>query len=209
MLYACWLEMENRISDHAFDTLCNFFANVVFGQVDGNMFPPSYHLVKAVVEVPPASSCRYHICDKCWTIFPPTRPEEHKQHATDVCGQEGCGNDRFKKTIHNKTVPSQKRCVYDFGIEETVTDLLSATSDLLAQLELNRKADFSDPASFLSSPAGQMLDARCGYRISNPRPNEIVVLLSLGTLSSLAGGCRCQFIASLYSVLPRQSQGLV
>lgn len=177
-MLADW-KCENRTSDHAFDTLCNLFANVVFGNVVGNMFPPSFHLVKAVLEVPPAASCRRHICDKCWTLFPPLNPDEYKQHATDACDQVGCGNDRFEKTIHNKIVP--KRCVYDFGIEETVTDLLFATPDLLLQLANNRKAEFDDPASFLSSPAGRMLDARCGYMISNPRPNEIVVLLSLGT----------------------------
>ena len=176
-MLADW-KQEGRVTDHAFNLLCSLVRKVVFRDEEDNMFPSSYHIVKAVLDVPPATSCVQHICDRCWSIFPSLRTDQHCSHVDEVCHTPGCGRQRFMKKANGKVVP--RRRVWDFGIKSAVTDLLLLSNDILPTIVEARKASLQDKGSFWSSPAGPMLDARCKFKFSNPGPDEIAILLSLG-----------------------------
>ena len=120
----------------------------------------------------------FNICDRCWSIFPSLRTDQHYSHVDEVCQAPGCGRHRFMKKANGNVVP--RRRVWDFGIKSAVTDLLLLSKDILPTIVEARKVSLQDKGSFWSSPAGRMLDARCKFKFSNPGPDEIAILLSLG-----------------------------
>ena len=93
-----------------------------------------------------------------------------------------CGNARFQPT--RSPVPRPRRQAYYFGEQETVEDLVTRPG-MIQRILKDRKDLWDDPASFWGSPAGRMLNERCGglfTPVDDPTvvPEEIAVAFTLG-----------------------------
>lgn len=176
-----WLarwKSENRVTNTAMTQICELIHFILLP--DDNLVPPSHHLIKCALGVPAAAASVRHVCDMCWTLFPPLRPELFKDHREQVCGTRGCQQPRFRKGTSGQIIP--RRRVWYFGDEETLADLLSKDGILEAMLS-HRKATWTDPAGYWASPAGQMINARCRGLMSNTDlSDEIVVPVTAGTV---------------------------
>jgi len=178
------LKSSCRMTDEAIDKICLMVSKFLLPE--GNHFPPSYHLVKATLGMDSSKSCTEHICDKCWSVFPHLSHADFSAHAHDTCTATGvlgtadgvCGNRRFN--ISDTGVITPKRCLYQFDVQETVTDLLEVSLSDLQEVKAQRAADFADQATFWGSPAGRSLDAACGQKFSNPAAGEVAMVFSLG-----------------------------
>lgn len=167
-----------RIQDVVVDTWCRFIHYLLLP--DGNLFPPSFHLVKAVLDVPDVSSVTRHVCPQCWELFPELDPSDHQHHLEDTCGTPGCTQPRFDVDLTGKGVPV--RSVFYFGEEASLKDLLLQPG-LLMSIQEARAAAIEDKTSFINSPAGKALDKAYGNKITNPDPGEVVLLFGLGVFS--------------------------
>lgn len=197
ILEAChWLaslKSRSRMTDDVVDSVCLMISKFLLP--DGNLFPTSYHMVKATLGVENSKTYTDHICDKCWSVFPKLSPDEFADHVDDTCLASGlpgclggvCGNPRFDQTDTGVVLP--KRSVYQFSIEETVRDLLEVTLSDWDQVSAQRMADFEQPETFWGSPAGAALDESCGHLFSRPPAGEIAVNFALGTTCTSAVGC--------------------
>lgn len=164
-----------RIPDTVIDLWCKFVHFLLLP--DGNMFPPSFHLVKAVLAVPPLASVTRHVCPGCWELFPELGSDKLESRAGDVCKTPGCGGLRCTHDLTGKPKPT--RLAYYFGEEETVTALLRQPG-FLDQLRTAQRRSQSDEASFWHMPAGLALDKACGHKFTNPAADEVAVLFSFG-----------------------------
>lgn len=189
------LKSSSRMTDDALDKVCLMVSKFLLPP--GNLFPTSYHMVKATLGVENSKACTDHICDKCWSVFPKLREEDFAEHANDVCQASGlpgcvggvCGNARFETSEVGTVLP--KRSFYQFSVEETVRDLLEVTLGNWDQVHAQRRADFQQAATFWGSPAGRQLDAACGHKFSNPPDGEIAVNFALGALLVCRGKHHC------------------
>lgn len=180
------LKSSSRMTDEAVDKTCQMIHKFLLP--DGNLFPPSYHIVKATLGVDSSAACTDHICDKCWTVFPRLSPADFAAHADDVCKAVGlpgcltgpCGNPRFTKSETGVIAPT--RSFYQFDIAETVHDLLEVAFGNLPEVLAQRRADFNNPATFWGSPAGSQLDAACGHKFTNPAEGELAMVFALGAV---------------------------
>lgn len=180
------LKSASRMTDDAVDKVCLMVSKFLLPS--GNLFPTSYHMVKATLGVENSKACTDHICDNCWSVFPRLPAAEFPAHADDVCQASGlpgciggvCGNPRFDRSETGAVTP--KRSIYQFDVAETVRDLLEVTLDNWDQVKAQRDVDFGQPATFWGSPAGKQLDAACGYKFSNPPVGEIAVNFALGVI---------------------------
>lgn len=178
------LKSSTRMTDEVVDQFCLMVSKFLLPP--GNLFPTSYHMVKATLGVENSKACTEHICDKCWSVFPRLHHSEFENHAEDVCQATGipgclggvCGNPRFERTETGTVLP--KRCLYQFNIADTVRDLLEVSLSDWDQVAAQRAADFNQPETFWGSPAGKQLDASCGHLFSNPPPGEVAVNFALG-----------------------------
>lgn len=178
------LKSSSRMTDEAVDKICLMIHKFLLPE--GNYFPPSYHIVKATLGVDSSAACTDHICDKCWSVFPRLSPASFAAHADDVCNAVGlpgclsgpCGNPRFNKSETGVLAP--KRSFYQFDVADTVHDLLEVAFGNLPEVLAQRRADFSDPATFWGSPAGKQLDTACGHKFTNPAEGEVAMVFSLG-----------------------------
>lgn len=181
---AYWLgtmKNENRVTDEVIDRICGMVHKLLLPK--GNLFPTSYHMVKAVLEVEASSACARHICDQCWTLFPHMDQADYSASSDAVCTQLGCGNQRFNVSDTGVVVP--KRTMYQFDVRDTVLDLMDPIwSDLEAYLK-QRQEDFADDATFWGSPAGRCLDQAAAFKFSQPGPDEVAIPFGLGTIAVL------------------------
>lgn len=184
VVQACyWLatmKNDHRVTDTVIDQYCAMMHHLILPP--DNLYPASYHMVKAVLDVESSTTCTKHICDKCWTVFPTMDPAQYHGNADAVCAAEGCGNRRFDVSETGGVFP--KRNIYYFDVRATVLDLLDPVLEDLDAYREQRKQAYQDPASFLSSPAGLHVDAAIGHKLSNPsvEENEIVIPFSVGTV---------------------------
>lgn len=122
LLQVCfWLaRMKSQfgISDVVIDVFCSFIHFILLPP--GNIFPPSYYIIRAVLGVPSDSACTSHLCDRCWTVFPHLDPSLWFHHRHDTCG---CVRRRFKIGVGGRISPN--RCVFYFDEEETITELIT------------------------------------------------------------------------------------
>lgn len=175
---AYWVAMmkrELRISDAAINRTCQLIHFLLLPK--HNLFPPSYHLIKAVLGVASDVKCIRHVCDTCWSLLPHVDPDKYDKD--DRC--DDCGRTRFTKDTTGLLSP--RRCVYYFGDLECLLHLLT-TPGMLEAIASYRADSAHDPCSFLHTPAGRALDRACGYKFSKPGPLEIAILFSLGPLPS-------------------------
>lgn len=171
---AYWVAMmkqDLRMSDAATNSMCRLVHYLILPK--DNMFPPSYFLVRAILGVAPSVKCIRHVCDACWLLLPPIRPElwSLDQHC------QNCGRSRFTRSVPGLPVP--RRCVYYFGELECVMHLLTSPG-MLAAIVAHRSKSLRDPGSFFQSPAGLALDRCSGFKFSNPGHLELAVLFSVG-----------------------------
>ena len=167
------LKHEYRISDIAIDMICRLIHFLILPA--GNLFPPSFHLVKAVLGVPEGITSTRHVCDRCWTLFPPLEPDQFRIHIDATCNQ--CGNARFSVGFGGK--PTPKRSVYYFGEAEVVTELLSKPG-MIQAIRKHRQTSKNEAWTFMGSPAGRALDKACKFKFSNPGARELAIVFSLG-----------------------------
>ncbi len=59
---------------------------------EGNFVPPSFYLVRKLLESREAQECERHVCTHDKHVFPPALPSEYHQHRDDECP---CGERRF------------------------------------------------------------------------------------------------------------------
>ena len=173
------LKSQFRMSDVVVDMWCRFVHYLLLP--DGNMFPPSFHLVKAVLAVPDVSSVTRHVCPQCWTLFPSLKPCDHTHHLDDVCITPAYTQKRFEVDLAGKGVPC--RSVFYFGEAASLKDLVLQPG-VLAAVRAHRVHALLDPAGFWKSPAGRALDTACGGVFSAANPDEIALLFSLGAPAS-------------------------
>lgn len=164
-----------RVPNTVIDLWCKFVHILLLPQ--GNMFPPSFYLVKAVLGVPELKSVERHVCPLCWTLYPDVGPDKLDGHANDKCTTPGCSGVRCIHDLTGKPIPTRK--AYYFGESKTVRSLLREPG-FLDQLKDAQKRARADPASFWRTPAGRSLDKACGYKFTKPRNDEIAVLFSFG-----------------------------
>ena len=177
LLQACfWLaqmKYDFRVSDAALNMFCSLVHYLLLPA--GNLFPPSYHLVKAVLGVPDGIHCVRHVCQTCWRLFPELQPEQFQDHCADRC--EHCGGARF--TVGMGGVPTPKRCAYFFGDSSSFIDLVSKPGTLEAILDYRQEC-WEQPWTFWGSASGRALDNACRNKFSNPDIGEVAILFSLG-----------------------------
>lgn len=181
---AYWLgtmKNENRVTDEVIDRLCGMIHKLLLPP--GNLFPPSYHMVKAVLEVESSTACAKHICDKCWSVFPHLEHADYSACSDAECTRPGCCNKRF--TVSDSGVVVPKRTMYQFDVRDTVLDLLDPVWADLDPYLRQREADFGDSATFWGSPAGQSIDKATGYKFSQPGPNEVAIPFGLGNFQHM------------------------
>lgn len=166
------MKSEFRITDTAIDEICKFIHYLLL--TSGNIFPPSYHLVKAVLAVPAGVSCVRHVCDSCWQLFPELQPADYLAHRADTCT---CGRHRFHVGAGGK--PRPNRSVYYFDEESIIKDLISKPG-VLEEIIDTREEAWDQPWTLWGSAAGRDLDRRSGYKFSNPDEGEVAILFSLG-----------------------------
>lgn len=181
---AYWLgtmKNENRVTDEVIDRMCGMIHKLLLPP--GNLFPPSYHMVKAVLEVESSSTCAKHVCDKCWSLFTHMEPIDYSACCDDVCTKPGCGNRRFN--VSDSGVVAPKRTMYQFDVRATVLDLMDPIWESLELYRNQRKEDFNNNTTFWGSPAGHSLDQATGFKFSQPGPDEVAIPFGLGTISKL------------------------
>lgn len=180
VVQACyWLasmKNDHRVTDTVIDQICAMMHHLILPK--GNLYPASYHMVKAVLDVEASAARTSHICDKCWTVFPHLPPAAYASHTGTICAAEGCGNLRFNVSETGAVTP--KRNIYCFDVRETVLDLMDPLLDNLETYKKQRHKAFQDGASYWASPAGQHVDKKTGYKFSNPPPGEIAIPFSMG-----------------------------
>lgn len=166
-----------RVTDVAIDLWCRLVHYLLLPQ--DNIFPPSFHLMKAVLQVPAARSVTRHVCTSCWKLYPDTRDGlgAGEPDADERCQTPGCPGLRYTPDLAGRLIPN--RSVYYFGASQTVGELIRQRG-IWKQLQAERKEALKDKASFLYSPAGKALDKATGHRITNPRNDEFVLLLTIG-----------------------------
>lgn len=177
-----WLaqwKSQNRVSNTAMNQLCELIHFLLLPR--DNMVPPSYHLLRCALGVPEPEDSVRHVCDVCWTLYPPLSPEQLKGNKDQVCGVRGCMRTRFRTGSSDQVVP--RRRVWYFGERETLTDLLGKDGILAAMLS-HRKETWNNPNGYWASPAGKHLNNRCRGLISNTDlSEEIVVAVTAGMCS--------------------------
>ena len=99
------------------------------------------------------------------------------------CRCAACGNARFQSTRTHQ--PRPRRQAYFFGERETVEDLVTRPGMIQRILE-DRKEMWDDPSTYWGSPAGRMLNERCGGIFTPPEdpsvvPEEMAVAFTFGT----------------------------
>lgn len=173
------MKNENRVTDEVIDRTCGMIHKLLLPP--GNLYPSSYHMVKAVLEVEASSACARHICDECWSLFPPMEQSQYSECVDATCSHNGCGNKRF--AVSDSGVVAPKRTMYQLDVRETVLDLMDPIWEDLQPYLKQRQDDFDDAATFWGSPAGRCLDEATGFKFSRPAPDEVAIPFGLGMLS--------------------------
>lgn len=181
VLEACFwlatLKHDHKVTDVVINMVCGMVHRLLLAP--GNLFPPSYHIVKKVLGVDKFQARRSHICEVCWTIFPDLDPALFAAHAQDQCA---CGGPRF--LVSPTGVVTPQRSIFRFDVRQSVIDLIQPTIQQFNEYKAAVAEQCNDPTSFWGSPAGRMLDARINHRVSNSQdPDEIVISVSVGVLS--------------------------
>ena len=162
-----------RMFDAAVNDVCALNHHLLLPR--GNLFPPSYHIIKAILDVPAASTYERHLCTGCWRVFPWLPSAKwHAQH-DDTCA--ACGTRRFNIGLGGQV--TARRLDWHFGVEDTMRSVLSVPG-ILARVAETRADDFERPWTFWGSPAGRALDCACNCKFSNPAEGEIAMAWSFG-----------------------------
>ena len=166
----CDWKDKNNVHDMAFDEICRAQAELMLP--DGNLFPPSFYMMKQVLGYVAADQFEGHICDNCAHVHP--KLDKEKWAADHTCNT--CGAKRFKMGRNKRLTPVKR--YWDFGIESILRTWFAtpSTSEVLG-----KERDFDDAATFLGSPYGKMLDTMCNKKFSGPGEKEMALYLSIGT----------------------------
>jgi hypothetical protein len=69
--------------------------------LQGNQLPPSYYLMKQIMEVRDISTMEWHSCEAGCTGWEPIPKSEWHKHKDDKCPK--CNGKRFKQVLSNDT----------------------------------------------------------------------------------------------------------
>ncbi|KAF6250103.1 hypothetical protein COO60DRAFT_1629987 [Scenedesmus sp. NREL 46B-D3] len=106
------------VRDGAFEALLGMMSKLFLPE--GNKLPPSYYLMKAILEVQDISSVEWHACEVGCTGWEPTPKAQWHKHKHDHC--QKCKGKRFK-TVMGKLVPVRR---FWFVLpEDSIKELMS------------------------------------------------------------------------------------
>jgi len=195
--YMATLKSEHRVPDIVIDKICKLNHHVILPP--RNMFPPSYHLLKAVAGAPTSASLASEVCDNCWTVFDDVVDDPSDHLATPTPPADAacstCANPRYQETMSDARVP--RRLVYNFGVQDTVMDLLTRPG-MMSDILRDRREAWAEPHAFWGSPAGRALNAQCCGLFEPPPaavepdgiPPVVAVAFTLGVTSCTCAPCR-------------------
>ena len=128
------LKHEYRISDIAVDIICSVTHLLILPA--GNLPPPSFRLVEAVLGAPEGITSTRHVCDRCCTLFSPLEPDGFQLQINAICNK--CGHARFNVLAGGKPTPT--RSVYYFCWGDVVAELLRKPGTIHAVLSLRQSS---------------------------------------------------------------------
>ena len=141
-------KVKNNATKEQFDDMCRF--NHHFGYPEGNLCPPSFALMRRIIEAPSWSDHEFHVCDRpgcvghVWEHVP---KKQWKYHFDDLC--PGCGGPRFvESTICGRLQRQPYRWYIDLLVEERIADFFN-NEEWCRQRGKQRSLE---PGSFWSSP---------------------------------------------------------
>ncbi|KAF6254224.1 hypothetical protein COO60DRAFT_1627960 [Scenedesmus sp. NREL 46B-D3] len=118
------------VRDGAFEALLGMMSKLFLPE--GNKLPPSYYLMKAILEVQDISSVEWHACEAGCTGWEPTPKAQWHKHKHDHC--QKCKGKRFK-TVMGKLVPVRVHLLSMSALQTLAGALLvCATKDSIKEL---------------------------------------------------------------------------
>lgn len=152
----CDMKTSNAMRNEAFNMFCRAMAEC--GYPPGNLFPPSYYVVRGILACEAASCFERHMCTHCDKVFPDLPRAEEDAHATDECVR--CGASRFN-VVYSKCTPRKR--FWDLGVANLIQQWMADPmfAKHLGRDGAGRLHHMDDPATLLGSPYGKMLDTLC------------------------------------------------
>lgn len=169
-----WLaqwKSQHRVGDGAVDELCEMIHHLLLPE--DNLVPPSYHLIRCALGVPKADDSVRHVCDSCWSVFPPLAAGHVPDHKADVCATPGCQKPRFRLGSSKQAIPNRR--AWFFGETETFSDLVSKEGMVEAMLSY-RLQTWDDPDGVWASPAGKLLNHHCRGVLGNTDIDDVIAV---------------------------------
>lgn len=160
----CDIKVSDKVNNEAFNKTCRALHDCCLPKP--NIFPPSWHLVRGLMQSAQASEFEGHMCNKCSKVLPRLERAQWLAHAADTC--DCCGHRRFKVLLNGVT--PYKR-FWDFKIDNCVREWMADKEFALNRGKNDEGTyhDLSDEATFLGSPRGKQLDASCGKVFSEKK----------------------------------------
>jgi hypothetical protein len=94
------LKQQSNMTDTAFDMMCRAIHELLFPA--GNLFPPSWYLMKRIAGVDSLDQHEYHICPDCelhiYAQVPRSGWKAHRDDTCPVCASSQHHSPRFKRT---------------------------------------------------------------------------------------------------------------
>jgi hypothetical protein len=159
-LFTDW-KQRHRVHDEAFNDLVRAISELV---VPGeNDFPPSFHVMKQVLETQDADDYERHLCT-CARVFPDLKKSEYKANMSATCAE--CGAKRF--TVGPNGVPTPRKRFWDFRAPELVEEFYM---DKTFAEAVGTCRDSKDDSTFHGSSYGKQLNKMCSQVFTNPTAN--------------------------------------
>ena len=118
-------KFNNQVGQKQFNELCRFLAMTVLPR--GNLAPPSYELMRRIIDCPDWSDYEVHVCDRpnCKGHVWEHLPKKHwKDHADDLCPQ--CNQPRFvMSTVCGRPTRQPYQYYIDLLVEERIADFFN------------------------------------------------------------------------------------
>lgn len=107
-------------------------------------------MLRCAPGVPEVEDSVRHVCDVCWTLFPPLSPEQLTGNKDRMCGVRGCARTWSRLGSWDQVVSMRR--VWYFGERETLADLLAKDGIHAAMLShVHRKETCNNPDGYWAS----------------------------------------------------------
>lgn len=152
-----WMHMKqaHTVENLVFDMMCRIHHDWLLPQP--NFCPPSYYMMKRIVNVDAADRYEFHFCPTCCTRYEPLARTDWGANADAKCGH--CGDARFVQLQSARLMPAGRG--WDLGVE-LVNQSFWNNAAVAADVGRQRDSEFNDPATFFGSDYGHLLDKLCG-----------------------------------------------